>query len=167
MRKGIRPWIVVAAAWAMVAALSIANRAVQFRVAGRAVPRLRDLVFDNGQGLLFALMTAPIFAASRRWPFSGARAGRRAALHFGLAALEARVNPHFLFNTLNTIAVFVREGDRQGAVRMVEHLSELLRRTLERRGSGEVRLEEELDLARQYLAIEEARFPDRLRVAWE
>jgi two-component system LytT family sensor kinase len=79
------------------------------------------------------------------------------------AALEAQVNPHFLFNTLNTIAVRARDGDTAGTVRMVEQLSELLRRTLQRHRASEIRLDEELDLVRQYLAIELARFPDRLR----
>ena len=79
------------------------------------------------------------------------------------AALEAQVNPHFLFNTLNTIAVRARDGDAPGTVRMVEQLSELLRRTLNRHQTSEVALSEELDLVRQYLAIEQARFSDRLR----
>ena len=79
------------------------------------------------------------------------------------AALQAQLNPHFLFNTLNTIAVLVRDGDRQGAVRIVEHLSELLRRTLTRHGANEVTLGEELELVRQYVAIEQARYSDRLR----
>jgi two-component system LytT family sensor kinase len=80
------------------------------------------------------------------------------------AALQAQLNPHFLFNTLNTIAVLVRDGDRAGASRMVEQLSDVLRRTLSRRRTNEVPLEEELELVRQYLAIEQARFPDRLQV---
>jgi signal transduction histidine kinase len=79
------------------------------------------------------------------------------------AALEAQVNPHFLFNTLNTIAVRARDGDNAGTVRMVEQLSDMLRRTLTRHRAAEVPLEEELDLVRQYLAIEQARFSDRLR----
>jgi two-component system, LytTR family, sensor kinase len=83
------------------------------------------------------------------------------------AALQAQVNPHFLFNTLNTIAVRARDGDRAGTVRMVEQLSEMLRRTLTRHRANEVRLDEELDLVRQYLAIEQARFPDRLRPVFE
>jgi sensor histidine kinase YesM len=79
------------------------------------------------------------------------------------AALQAQLNPHFLFNTLNTIAVLVRDDDRRGAVRIVEHLSELLRRTLDRHRANEVTLGEELELVRQYVAIEQARFSDRLR----
>ena len=79
------------------------------------------------------------------------------------AALQAQLNPHFLFNTLNTIAVLVRDNDREGAVRIVEHLSEVLRRTLSRHRANEVTLSEELELVRQYVAIEQARFSDRLR----
>jgi two-component system LytT family sensor kinase len=79
------------------------------------------------------------------------------------AALQARVNPHFLFNTLNTIVVLVRDNDRQAAVRIVEQLSEVLRTTLNSHRTNEVPLGEELELVRLYVAIEEARFSDRLR----
>jgi two-component system LytT family sensor kinase len=79
------------------------------------------------------------------------------------AALQAQVNPHFLFNTLNTIAVLVRDNDRQGAVRIVEQLSEVLRSTLSSHRANEVTLGEELEIVRQYVAIEQARFSDRLR----
>jgi LytS/YehU family sensor histidine kinase len=80
------------------------------------------------------------------------------------AALQSQLNPHFLFNTLNTIAVLVRDGDRDGAVSVVENLSDVLRKTL-RRGAHEVSLGEELELVKQYLAIEQARFSDRLQVS--
>ncbi|HYT73395.1 MAG TPA: histidine kinase, partial [Vicinamibacterales bacterium] len=83
------------------------------------------------------------------------------------AALQAQVNPHFLFNTLNTIAVRARDGDSAGTVRMVEQLSDVLRRTLSRHRANEVALDEELALARQYLAIEQARFSDRLRASFD
>jgi two-component system, LytTR family, sensor kinase len=79
------------------------------------------------------------------------------------AALQAQVNPHFLFNTLNTIAVLVRDNDRRAAVRIVEQLSEVLRSTLNRHRANEVTLGEELALVQQYVAIEQARFSDRLR----
>jgi signal transduction histidine kinase len=79
------------------------------------------------------------------------------------AALQAQVNPHFLFNTLNTIAVLVRDNDRRTAVRIIEQLSEVLRSTLSRHQANEVTLGEELELVRRYVAIEQARFSDRLR----
>lgn len=83
------------------------------------------------------------------------------------AALQAQVNPHFLFNTLNTIVVKARDGDTTGTVRMVEQLSEMLRRTLTHHQANEVALEDELDLVRQYVGIEQARFSDRLTVAFD
>jgi two-component system, LytTR family, sensor kinase len=83
------------------------------------------------------------------------------------SALQAQVNPHFLFNTLNTITVLVRDGDRAGATQILEHLSEVLRSTLGRHRTNEVRLQEELELVRQYLAIEQARFSYRLRPEFE
>jgi len=83
------------------------------------------------------------------------------------AALQAQVNPHFLFNTLNTIAVLVRDDDRTGAVRIVEQLGDVLRRTLQRHRTNQVSLGEELELVRQYVAIEQARFSDRLRPAFD
>ena len=79
-----------------------------------------------------------------------------------LAALQARVNPHFLFNTLNTIGVLVREGDQRNATQIIEQFSDVMRRTLRQRGH-EVMLSDELELVHQYLAIEQARFADRLR----
>jgi two-component system LytT family sensor kinase len=79
-----------------------------------------------------------------------------------LSALQAQVNPHFLFNTLNTIAVRAREGDGRGSAEMVEQLAELLRRTMNGQRSAEVPLSEELELVRLSLGIEAARFSDRL-----
>lgn len=88
-------------------------------------------------------------------------AGQLAAAR--LSSLQAQLNPHFLFNSLNTIAVLTREGDTVTATRVVEQLSEVLRQTLGRSDASHVSLEDELDLIRQYLAVEQARFPDRLR----
>ena len=218
------------------------------------MPPLHQLLFSGGDWLVYAILTPPIFAISRRWPVERPHVRSRVVLHlcvavlfcvawavsgkllqlaighivdaralehglaprdwvswifttlpFGVvvyffvagiahavrffieandrevqlarlseqlagarfAALEAQVNPHFLFNTLNTIAVRARDGDTGGTVRMVEQLSELLRRTLRRHRASEVPLDDELELVRQYLAIEQARFPDRLRPVFE
>jgi anti-sigma regulatory factor (Ser/Thr protein kinase) len=84
-----------------------------------------------------------------------------------LAALQAQVNPHFLFNTLNTISVLIKDVDTAGATRLLERLSDILRRTLSKDRGDEVTIEDELQLVRQYVAIEQTRFSDRLRVAFE
>jgi LytS/YehU family sensor histidine kinase len=78
-----------------------------------------------------------------------------------LATLEGRLRPHFLFNTLNAIAALIRE-DPSAAERMVGQLSDLLRASLKADPTREVTLADELQLVEQYLAIEQARFQDRL-----
>lgn len=84
-----------------------------------------------------------------------------------LDALQATVNPHFLFNTLNTINVLVRDGDRRAASSVIDNLAALLRRMLSRGAAQEITLAEELELVRHYLAIEQVRFSDRLRVEFQ
>jgi two-component system, LytTR family, sensor kinase len=80
-----------------------------------------------------------------------------------LDALRMELNPHFLFNTLNSVAGLARRGDTDGAVRMLSTLGELLRVTLGQK-EQEVALEQELDFLRRYLEIERVRFHDRLTV---
>ncbi|WP_374604462.1 sensor histidine kinase [Arenimonas sp.] len=80
-----------------------------------------------------------------------------------LEALQARIRPHFLFNTLNTGAALVhaRPGE---AEQLLLDLADLFRAALS--GPAELPLEGELDLARRYLEIERLRFGDRLQVTW-
>ena len=78
-----------------------------------------------------------------------------------LASLESRVDPHFLFNTLNSIAALVRDRPAD-AERVIEQLSALMRSSLDQRQSL-VALEDELGIVRSYLEIERVRFGDRLR----
>jgi two-component system sensor histidine kinase AlgZ len=79
-------------------------------------------------------------------------------------ALQARIRPHFLFNSMNTIASLVRR-DPLTAERALEDLSDLFRAALGV-GQGESTLAEEIYLAERYLAIEALRLGDRLRVDW-
>ena len=81
-----------------------------------------------------------------------------------LAHVEATLRPHFLFNTLNTIAALVRD-DPRAAEEMIEGLSDLLRASLSGDALQEVPLSDELTLAGQYLEIERVRFQDRLHVS--
>jgi hypothetical protein len=252
--------MIVSAAWIVPAVFAVINRIAQARLQRWEPATLRELLFEFGDWLLYALLTPFVFMISKKWPLTRPHLIRRAILHFffsllfcvawatcgqvlrlilirifapeiyhaamqegaakfwfgfgvewlgwifttlpfgvavylcvvgiehatryfidarerevqvarlseqlssaRFAALQAQLNPHFLFNTLNTITVLVRDNDRQGAVSIIEHLSELLRRTLNRHQANEVTLGEELDLVQQYVAIEQARFSDRLR----
>lgn len=82
-----------------------------------------------------------------------------------VAALRSQLKPHFLFNTLNTIAVLMRE-DVDAAEEMLLRLGDLLRVALDHDGTAEVSLEQELDYLQRYVNIERVRFPDRLNVEY-
>ena len=79
-----------------------------------------------------------------------------------LASLESRVQPHFLFNTLNSIAALVHD-DPARAEKMTTDLAALMRSSLDQQSTPLVPLEEELRIVRTYLDIERVRFGDRLR----
>jgi two-component system LytT family sensor kinase len=81
-----------------------------------------------------------------------------------LAALQMQLNPHFLFNTLHTIATYVRDQRRAAAVDLIAALGDLLRAALEGADSQEVTLAQDLSFVRKYLEIERQRFGDRLQV---
>lgn len=86
----------------------------------------------------------------------------QAAAQAQLAALESRVQPHFLFNTLNSIAALIHD-DPKSAERMTGQLASLLRSSLDQQATPLVSLDDELKTVRDYLAIEQVRFGDRLR----
>ena len=81
-----------------------------------------------------------------------------------LLALKQQLHPHFLFNALNTIAMLARNGENQQVVQMIAELGEMLRWSIAENAAQEVTLAAELETARRYLAIEQFRLPDRLRV---
>ncbi|HXM46443.1 MAG TPA: histidine kinase [Pyrinomonadaceae bacterium] len=83
-----------------------------------------------------------------------------------LGALRMQLHPHFLFNSLNAITVLVRDQNTRDASRMLELLSGVLRQVLQSKKRPEVTLNEELAFIEKYLAIEQVRFSDRLRVLW-
>ena len=91
---------------------------------------------------------------------------RALATEAELKALKAQINPHFLFNTLNTIAELIH-ADSERAEANVERLAEMFRYVLNGSERGLVPLEEELAFLDDYLEIERARFGDRLRVTRE
>lgn len=79
-------------------------------------------------------------------------------------ALRYQVNPHFLFNTLNSLSSLVMGGRGQEAESMILKLSNFFRTSLSLDPNADVTLEEEIELQRLYLDIEKVRFPRRLNV---
>ncbi|PTY08259.1 hypothetical protein DB347_01355 [Opitutaceae bacterium EW11] len=130
------------------------------------------MVFTRGRGSVFfywALLAMTHAVTYHRR--SVAREKRALAAEARLAearltALQAQLQPHFLFNTLNTISALVYDKPA-AADEMICSLSELLRRVLAASTRREVTLAEELGMARSYAAIQRVRFSDILTLKWD
>jgi LytS/YehU family sensor histidine kinase len=122
----------------------------------------------NAFGLLLLLLVvndARIRADSERNRTAAERAHTLVA-EAQLNALRARIHPHFLFNTLTSIAALCGIApDRAEAATL--RLSQLMRRALDSNLAAPLRLEEEIDYVRGYLEIEQHRFGQRLNIVWE
>ena len=81
-----------------------------------------------------------------------------------LQALQMQMEPHFLFNTLNAITTLVEFGRQKEALATLSHLNAILQSTLQRTTPEKVPLSQELEMMENYLAIEQVRFVDRLRI---
>jgi two-component system sensor histidine kinase AlgZ len=119
----------------------------------------------GGHWLAAALAGAGFAAALFQWLHMRALAALPADTTARLAELQSRIRPHFLFNTLNTALSLVRL-DPARAEGVLEDLSELFRVALSDTGAATT-LADEVELARRYLAIEQIRFGERLKVVWE
>lgn len=137
----------------------------------REAPALGEVLMSSlaNNFLLLWLMVG----AAHAWLYAGrVRQRERQAEQLQAALVEARLqalasqlNPHFMFNALNSIAEMVHH-DPAVADRMLVGLGELLRSSLDRQSEALVPLREELSLLRHYLEIEQLRLGDRLRVEW-
>ncbi len=114
-------------------------------------------------GLYFALGYAEHARAAER------REGehRRAAKAAELRSLRYQVNPHFLFNTLNSLSALVLTGKVDAAEKMIHTISTFYRRSLAGDPTVDIPLDEEIRSQRLYLEIEGVRFPDRLRLNYD
>jgi two-component system sensor histidine kinase AlgZ len=127
------------------------------------LPAREGLRFVSSVALLTGLIAAVAlryFYVREQW-----QAQLQAQAKAQVDALQARIRPHFLFNSMNTIASLVR-SDPVTAERAVEDLADLFRAAL---GAGDAvsSLAEELELCERYLSIESLRLGDRLQVRWE
>jgi two-component system, LytTR family, sensor kinase len=110
------------------------------------------------------LLVGHILASQRRFAMQQAQTAQlnEQLMKAQLNALRRQIEPHFLFNTLNSISGLVREGRNEAAVNMIARLSEFLRRVVKDSDRQQVPLAEELDFTEKYLDIQKARFGDRL-----
>ena len=115
--------------------------------------------------LMVGAAHALLFAARARQRERQARQLQAALVETRLEALASKLNPHFMFNALNSIAEMVHH-DPHAADRMLVGLGELLRSSLDHQKSQLVPLREELALLRHYLDIEKVRLGERLRLEW-
>jgi hypothetical protein len=111
---------------------------------------------------LAALSQAQALALQRR-----AAAAESAAQEAQVRALRYQVNPHFLFNTLNSLSSLVMSGRPEEAETMILKLSTFFRTSLSLDPNADVTLAEEIELQRLYLDIEKTRFPRRLKVEFD
>ncbi|MDF2176807.1 histidine kinase [Aliiglaciecola sp. CAU 1673] len=84
-----------------------------------------------------------------------------------LQALKSQLNPHFLFNTLNTIASLIRLEHKDKAIRALSELSMMLRKVLENQRNQMVRLSQEMEFIQCYLSIQRMRFEEKLETKVE
>ncbi|MFZ4550816.1 MAG: sensor histidine kinase [Aquabacterium sp.] len=113
-----------------------------------------------------AMMTgAALSALALGWLRHRARSVVPAHATARLAELQARIRPHFLFNTLNT-AIALVQIDPQRAERVLEDLAELFRQALQSPSTMST-LRDEVSLAKRYLDIEALRFGERMKVRWD
>jgi two-component system sensor histidine kinase AlgZ len=169
-----RPWLQRLPGWTpyagvwLVMVLIVALASAVARWMDRAMP----LHLIHGDYAAFvrnnALVAALLGAALLRYFYVLAQWQVRlaAVAHAQVDALQARIRPHFLFNSMNTVAALVRV-DPPAAERTIEDLSELFRAALGQHGSRDGTLGEELTLVERYLAIEQLRLGERLRVRRE
>jgi two-component system sensor histidine kinase AlgZ len=159
----VAPTLAPLLAYLAVLAIVAAGSALVFHL-----DRLLDLELTRGVGNASrfvggcVLLTAMVTAAAFRYFYVQAQWQRqiRAQARAQVAALQARIRPHFLFNSMNTIASLIR-SQPVAAERAVEDLSDLFRAAL-KAGDELSRLDVEFELVRRYLDIEQLRLGARL-----
>ena len=166
-----RPWLLrlpnrlpYAGVWlvmVLIVALASVLAVWMDRVLQMELIRSTPIAFVRDNVLIAALLGAAMlryFYVLAEW-----QTRLEAVAHAQVEALQARIRPHFLFNSMNTVAALVRV-DPAAAERTVENLSELFRAALGQHAAHDGTLKDELELVDRYLAIEQLRLGERLRV---
>ncbi|MBO3277475.1 sensor histidine kinase [Pseudomonas schmalbachii] len=152
------------ASCALVVALTLGCTAVaDYFELGGPLPRTGEVNLYLRHALIALIMSTLLlryFYLQSQW-----RKQEQAELRARIEALQARIRPHFLFNSLNSIATLI-ELDPVKAEAAVLDLSDLFRASLAKPGTL-ISWGEEVELARRYLSMEQFRFGDRLQMEWQ
>lgn len=161
---GTGVWLLFTSLWArLLESLGIAGEPLAaLRAAWAPLLVVGLLVYGFAVLLHYLLVALERSQEAERRSLEAATLAREAEL----AALRAQLAPHFLFNSLNSIASLAG-SEPAAARRMCTLLADFFRRSLTAGSARRIALADELELARTYLAVEQVRFGDRLRVAWD
>jgi two-component system LytT family sensor kinase len=170
---------VIAMHLALFALISLLHAAVDTWAMGQVAPAITQLFgliprlarsWYNTMPTVVGMYAAVLFAA---WGMTEARERLRRTVQASeleaqlqtarLAALRAQLQPHFLYNTLNSIAALVGDSQPKRAVAAIEQLGELLHASLRDDGRESITVQEEIALAGRYLALQKMRFGERLK----
>jgi histidine kinase len=170
--RGLRQVLIALPPLGFLAGTLLGFAIANFVVRGLLGVPLAFVVFYIAMHLVVLWLAAETVAGTTRFLFTYAQEQALAlaraeseAADAQLSALQAQMNPHFLFNALNTVAALVRT-DPRAAETTVEHLSDTLRRTLKRSRHPLGTVSDEIDYLTAYLAIERQRLGDRLHIEW-
>lgn len=146
----------------------IAARVQLFYLDQLSVPRFFNLLnilrfsFFSGLSILVLYLIAVLGRARRaereNWQL------REEQMQSQLAYLKAQMNPHFLFNALNSLSATIRSGDKEEALSFVDKLSQVFRFSLQDNERDVIPLEEELNLVKAYLFLLQKRFGEKLQI---
>jgi len=154
----------------MHAVVVVASAATGFFIAVNFIDWYMDVLFNydwDTRDVSISLLVTIIGTLGANFAFFGyhfykrSMLARQEALKAQMNLLKAQINPHFLFNSLNTIAALVRTSPKD-AESVTEDLAEVFRYSLQTGDLETVTLREEIDITRNYLNIEKARFGERL-----
>ncbi len=154
---GVVAWLIVLLACVVVAAATVRLLPVDL-VVGVEPDRLLIRTLGIG-GILGALVLRYLYELHQQ------RQQELAENRARYQALQARIRPHFLFNSLNTVISLIPE-EPERAQQVLHDLADLFRASMRAEGR-QVTLEEELGLTRQYLEVEQLRLGKRMRVQWD
>ncbi len=167
---GLSAWLLlvgVVALFAVLAELVLAGRFGNWMGGFSSTPLLPPATPDWSLVLRTTLVGAILAGMLLRYLVvqQQLRDREQSELRLRLQALQSRIRPHFLFNSMNIIASLI-ETDPRTAERVVEDLAELFRASLNEAGN-QVSLQQELDLCERYVRIEQLRLGKRLTVEWK